>query len=127
MTWFELSHEMRRAAKILLQAKLYRASVSRSYFAVYAGVTGILIAKGKREFSQDRQNPSHEQLPDLVEVEGSLPIETRRKIKRTLRRLAKARVEADYKPDRSWIGFKQAHAHFLEAIQILEELGVRPK
>jgi uncharacterized protein (UPF0332 family) len=127
MDWLELSLEAERAARRLLNEKMWRSSVNRSYYSVYAAATGRLSPKKRREFKKNRGNPSHEQLPGQILNEGEIPLVVRRKVSETLRVLCKARIDADYRPLSSWFGRQQALAFHRMAAKAMEALEVIPK
>ncbi len=95
--WRAMGLERLRAAKALLGAGLFRDSISRSYYSAYCAATSRL-ANQSVYFARGRNNPSHEQLPDLIQNAGTLPLAVRRHINRSLRRLRRAREDADYRP-----------------------------
>ena len=95
--WEAMILERLRAAKALLDAGFYRDSISRSYYAAYCAATSRVIDRGV-VFANGRRNPSHEQLPDLVANVPGLALLERRKLKRLLRNLRRAREDADYRP-----------------------------
>lgn len=92
-----MSLECRRAAKHLLQEGCLRRSVTGSYYAAYCAATSELVARGI-PFAHGWNNPSHEQLPDLILNNTTRPRNTRYQINRILRRLRVARENADYRP-----------------------------
>lgn len=75
-TWEDLSRECLRAAKRLLDAGCYRRSISSSYYAAYSAVTSELAAR-RVTFAHGWNNPAHEQLPDLILNNLTLPRTTR--------------------------------------------------
>ena len=95
--WEEMSQERLRAAKMLLDGGFYRDSVTRSYYSAYCTATSRVIGLGNT-FAHGRQNPSHEQLPELVANVAGLALSDRRKIKSLLRTLRQARENAEYRP-----------------------------
>lgn len=95
--WEVMSQERLRAAKALLDAGFYRDSISRSYYASYCAATSRVIGSGS-QFAYGRQNPSHEQLPELVTNTAGITLSDRRKIRSLLRTLRQARENADYRP-----------------------------
>lgn len=96
-TWQEMSLDCRDAAKELILGGRYRSGINRAYYAVYCGVTAKL--EGKVTFHYGGNNPSHESLQNLAENNLRLPEERQRWIlRRAMRRLLAARVEADYVP-----------------------------
>ncbi len=96
-TWEEMSVARLRAAKALLGAGFYRDSISRSYYAAYCAATIRLAGRGIT-FAQGRNNPSHEQLPELILNAGLIPQTARRKTVAVLRVLRRAREDAEYRP-----------------------------
>jgi uncharacterized protein (UPF0332 family) len=86
------------AARGLLKEGRWRSSVSRSYYAAYCALSSRLIQSGAR-FPQGWNNPSHEQLPALIQNSLALPsVTARRQLNRAIRRLRRAREDADYRP-----------------------------
>jgi len=76
-----------------------RSCVSRIYYAAYQAATAVCLAHGDADrFPSGRNNPSHEQLPDLVRNNGDLPLSARQEVSRILRTLQRSRVDADYRP-----------------------------
>lgn len=96
-TWEAMSVERLRAAKALLEAGFWRDSISRSYYAAYCAATSAVIGRNAA-FAFGRQNPSHDQLPDLILNTGSLPKAVRQKVKTRLYFLRYIRENADYRP-----------------------------
>jgi hypothetical protein len=66
----------------------WRSSVSRSYYAAYCAVTSELVGRGV-SFPHGRKNPGHEQLPNLVLHNLTLPMNVRRQLKRWINFFAK--------------------------------------
>ena len=94
--WQSISRNSREAAQRLLKAECYRSSISRSYYAAYAAITGALVAQGI-PFSQARGGPSHAGLPAyILNNLSALPQTMRFDINKAIRRLYASRVEADY-------------------------------
>jgi uncharacterized protein (UPF0332 family) len=96
-TWQEMSRDSLRAARSLYSEELFRSSVSRAYYAAYCAVAGELAVRGV-SYSHGWHNPGHDQLPDLVLNNTTLPRNTRFEINKALRRLRRAREDADYRP-----------------------------
>jgi uncharacterized protein (UPF0332 family) len=99
-TWNELSWEALDSSRRLMEYERYRSSVNRAYFAAYAKLTSALVASRSVAFANGN-NPTHQQLPDLVLnhlPHRILPLHRRRDIKRGIENLRKARIEADYAP-----------------------------
>ena len=95
--WQEMSEENLRAAPILLDTGLYRASVGRSYYAVYCAITEELV-KRSISYPFGWNNPAHEQMPDLVLNNTDYPQLVRRRLRSTLIVLRRARETAEYRP-----------------------------
>jgi uncharacterized protein (UPF0332 family) len=123
MNWKELSAENEKAAQLNYEAGLYRASVSRAYYAIYQLMTDICIEHGDAsQFPTGWNNPSHAQLPDLIKNNGDLDITARRKISGLLRSLRDTRETADYRPGRT-IDRNDAHDALNTVKQIKRSLG----
>jgi uncharacterized protein (UPF0332 family) len=122
LTWRELSLDSLRAAKALLDAGHLRSSVSRAYYAAYCAAASELAGRGVT-FAHGWNNPSHEQLPDLILNNTALPRDQRWRVNKALRILRRAREDADYRPgvtvDRSL-----AVACIHSAIDVLEVLEI---
>ena len=95
--WEDMSQERLRAAKALLDGGFYRDSITRSYYAAYCAATSRVVGFGNIS-AHGRQNPSHEQLPDLIANTAGIALSDRRKIRSLLRTLRQARENADYRP-----------------------------
>ncbi len=95
--WAGMSWERLRAAKALLDLGLFRDSISRSYYAAYCAATSVVVGRGVT-FAFGRQNPSHDQLPDLIVNVAGLSVSQRRKVRKILRVLWVARENAEYRP-----------------------------
>jgi uncharacterized protein (UPF0332 family) len=118
-----MSLDSLRAAKTLAGEGRLRSAISRSYYAAYYAVTGELAAKGVT-FARGWNNPAHEQLPDLVSHNLPLSLERRRRLRKALRILRRAREDADYRPGISVD--RQATLDYLRAaILVMDALGVR--
>lgn len=96
-TWQEMSRDCLHVAKPLALQQQWRSSVNRSYYAAYCAVTGELVARGL-SFAHGWNNPAHEQLPEFVANNLTLPQNSRRRLIRLLRPLRRAREDADYRP-----------------------------
>ncbi|MDQ2801037.1 MAG: HEPN domain-containing protein [Armatimonadota bacterium] len=96
-TWEEMSLVRLRAAKVLLDSGFYRDSISRSYYAAYCAATSAVIDRNVT-FAFGRQNPSHDQLPNLILNTGRLPKAVRQKVRMRLYFLRYTRENADYRP-----------------------------
>ena len=96
-TWQELSLDCLQAAKMLADTEHWRSSVNRSYYAAYCAVTSKLVAR-RVSFAHGWNNPAHEQLPNLILHNLTLPMNTRRRLKQLILFLREARENADYRP-----------------------------
>jgi uncharacterized protein (UPF0332 family) len=81
---------------VLARAEHWRSSVSRSYYAAYSAVTSRLNERGV-SFPHGWNNPGHEQLPNLILHNLTLPINIRRRLKQWIEFLRNAREDADYR------------------------------
>jgi len=99
-TWRELSLDCLAAAKLLADEEHWRSSVNRSYYAAYCAVTSKLVARSV-SFAHGWNNPGHEQLPNLILHNLTLPMNTRRRLKQLILFLRDAREDADYRPGRT--------------------------
>jgi len=89
-------------AKYLCNGEDFRSGVSRIYYAAYQGATSVCIAHGDTpHFPNGWNNPSHEQLPDLIQNNGQFSLTARRTAARILRLLRNFREDADYRPMRT--------------------------
>jgi uncharacterized protein (UPF0332 family) len=94
--WLAIGLNSRKAAQHLLDEECYRSSISRSYYAAYAAITGELVQLGI-PFSQGRDGPSHAGLPAyILNNLNVLPQTVRFELNKAIRRLYASRVEADY-------------------------------
>ena len=97
--WRIISLGNLRAAKLLYNAEEYRAATTRAYYAAYHAATAECILHGDTDkFPPDWNNPTHDQLPDLMRNNGNLALSIRRRISQELRGLRRAREDADYRP-----------------------------
>jgi len=111
-------------AKQLRNSQDHRSCVSRAYYAAYQAATSICIAHDDAvNFPPNRNNPTHEQLPDLIANNGDLPLNKRRSARRLLRELRTRREDADYKVGRT-VGAQEAKAALLRAITLFERLEI---
>ncbi len=79
-----------------------RSCVSRIYYAAYQAAASVSIAHGDApQFPPGWNNPSHQQLPDLLQNNSHLTSSARRTAARILRLLRNFREDADYRPGRT--------------------------
>lgn len=97
-TWQEMSLDCLRAAQQLYREGRLRSSVNRSYYAAYCALASELVGRGIR-FAHGWHNPGHDQLPDLMLNNTSLPRDSRYRLNKAIRILRMAREDADYRPN----------------------------
>ena len=95
--WREMALACLEAAKKLSDARLYRRSVSSSYYAAYSAITATLVKRGVT-FAHGWNNPAHEQMPDLILNNTDLHRSKRYLLNKAIRRLRLERENADYRP-----------------------------
>ena len=122
VTWRDLSLDCLNAAKSLMDLGHLRSSVSRSYYSAYCAITDTLVDKGIN-FAHGWNNPSHEQLPDLVLNNLALPRSTKFEINKSIRRLRMTREDADYRPGLT-IDRKRTLDSLHDAIDVLTLLEI---
>ncbi len=86
-----------RSARRLFDDGDFRGCANRAYYAAYHAATAACVEHGDT-FGREWNNPPHEQLPELIQNNGDLPIATRRRVNQLLRPLRNARENADYRP-----------------------------
>src|SRR5438552_17364424 len=117
-----MSLDSLRAAKTLVGEGRLRSAVSRSYYAAYCAVTSELVGRGI-SFAHGWNNTGHEQLPDLVSNNLPMPPERRRRLRKALRILRRAREDADYRPGITVV--RPAALDYLRAaILVTEAFGI---
>jgi uncharacterized protein (UPF0332 family) len=119
-TWRELSLDSLEAAQKLLAAGHWRSSVSRSYYSAYCALADQLTRRGVL-FARGWRNPSHDQLPNLIQHSLPLPANARRQLARAIRRLRTVREDADYRP-RTTVDRSLALACVQDAIFVMQAL-----
>ena|ERR1700722_13964679 len=111
-------------AKRLRENDDHRSCVSRTYYAAYQAATSVCIAHGDAvNFPPGWNNPTHEQLPDLVGNNGDYPLSTRRVVRRILRELRLLREDADYRMGRT-VNAVTVKAALLMASTVFERLEI---
>ena len=96
LLWQAISRDSRKAAQHLLEVGCCRSSISRAYYAAYAALTSALIEQGIT-FGQGGNNPGHAGLPVyILNNLTALPLTRRFDLNKSVRRLYRARAEADY-------------------------------
>lgn len=100
--WKTMAFVTLDTAKSLRASSDYRSCVSRSYYAAYQAAASVSIEHGDvGHFPNGWNNPSHEQLPDLIQNNGDFGQPARRTAARILRLLRNFREDADYRPGRT--------------------------
>ena len=94
LTWKEISDEGLLAAEELRTRKLLKSCVSRAYYSTYSLITSTL--EGKVVFPTGKAGPTHANLPDLILSNLPLSQNTRHEVKKAVKRLYEARIQADY-------------------------------
>ncbi len=92
-TWREIGEQNYAAGRELLNSRQYRSSVSRFYYAAFSLLMHELSEAGVT-FGNNGETPSHQALPGLLK--RYLPVAYRRQYLAIVRRLYRARIEADY-------------------------------
>ena len=75
-------------------------------------------------FPHGWNNPSHDQVPDLIQNNGNLSITVRRRIGTFLTSLRATREDADYRPGHT-VDAETALRCVQEAVQVFRLLGVK--
>jgi uncharacterized protein (UPF0332 family) len=95
--WNEQAKSCFQEAKQLHTAGHARGTVSRTYYALYAGVTSKVI--GRASFHFGWRNPHHSQLPKLVDQIRGVRGSERSELRKGIKRLYRLRLQADYDPE----------------------------
>ena len=100
--WKQQAIQAFEAANAMYELSLFRDSASRSYYSAYQIATSACIGHGdEKNFPSGWNNPSHEQLPELIKSNGDLPKWDRKEVAHHLRYLRTIREDADYRPGRT--------------------------
>ena len=84
--WQETAFRSLEAAQLFYRAGLYRDCASRAYYAAYQVATSVCVEHGDAvKFPPDWSNPTHEQVPRLIQQNGDLPPKARKKVSKSLR------------------------------------------
>ena len=122
-SWQAIALNSRKAAQQLLITDCCRSSISRSYYAAYSAVTSALIRQGIT-LGYGGNNPGHAGLPALVINNLTLlPLTARYDLNKALRRLYRARAEADYVAA-AIIGEAEARKSLRDLNHVLQLLGI---
>jgi len=128
MSWFDISRDNLKAARVAKKHGHSRSASSRAYYAAYAALAGVFQQAGSVQFQYEGNNPGHRQL--LALAANNLDAKqysnyARREIKRSLKQLQALRINADYNPrlDRS-AEQEEALISLRNASSVLTRLGV---
>ena len=88
--WREMSRMGRLSARLLFETGGFRGCANRAYYSAYHASTSLCVARGA-EFPHGWNNPSHDQLPELIHSDGHLLASERRAMTRLLRVLREER------------------------------------
>jgi uncharacterized protein (UPF0332 family) len=122
--WITIALRSLRSAQLLHLEGESRGVVNRAYYSVYQLATGVCVLHGDEAlFPHGWNNPSHDQLPDLIQNNGDLPMTTRRLAGTLLNSLRVTREDADYRPGRT-VDSEVALRSLQGATQIFRMLGV---
>ena len=100
--WQQVARQTKETAQLAYTAGHWRSAVSRAYYAAYQAATAVCVAHGDEEqFPQGWNNPTHEQLPELIQNNGDISFTARRQITQRLVALRISRESADYRPGRT--------------------------
>jgi len=123
-TWKDIGQDNLESAIGLLEAKFYRSSVSRFYYAVFSLLTFELVQRGAKDNFANRDTPSHRQLAGLLEAQFThFSSEKRENLIRVLLHLYGARIGSDYSPLR--VDRETAKSAFRDAEYIFKIVGTK--
>ena len=101
--WRRTAARTRKTAYALWETgEDHRSCASRAYYAAYQALTSVSIAHGdEANFAQGRNNPSHDQMTDLIQNNGTFTLAARRRLIQLTRLLRSTREDADYRLGRT--------------------------
>ena len=115
------------SARHLLNRGDWYGCANRAYYAAYQAGTGACIAhEDEDKFPPGWNNPTHEQLPDLIQNNGDLPKSARRQIRTHLGFLRQIREDADYRIGRT-VNQEIAERCVRFSATVLSQLEVKEK
>ena len=116
--WVRAGDRAALSARMLHEGDDYRGCANRAYYAAYQTATATCLIHGDAEqFPHGWNNPSHDQLPDLLLNNGGFALESRRRVRSLLLRLRALRETADYRPGRSFPSEESLQAlYYMEAL-----------
>lgn len=122
--WRRAAWATLETAKHLRERNDYRSCVSRTYYAAYQAATFVCLLHGDDvNFPPGWNNPTHEQLPDLIGNYGNFSFNARRTAKKILRELRTLREDADYRMGRT-VDARTVKAALLMATSLFERLEI---
>lgn len=128
MSWFDISRDNLKAARVAKKHGYSRSASSRAYYAAYAALAGVFQQAGDVQFRYEGNNPGHRQL--LALAANNLNTKQysnhdRREIKRSLKQLQALRINADYNSQLSHLAEQEeALISLRNAASVLRRLGV---
>jgi uncharacterized protein (UPF0332 family) len=100
--WEARARQVLQTAWLVFHEEDFPSAASRAYYAAYQAATTVcLLHRDSDKFPHGWNNPSHDQLPDLIRNNGDLEVSTRRKIAQFLNQLRETRETADYRPGKT--------------------------
>ena len=100
--WQARAKQSLAAARDLFTGEHFSACANRAYCAAYQACVAVCLLHGDRDkFPSEWNNPTHEQLPELLLNNGKYTLFARRRITATLLRLRRIREDADYRIGRT--------------------------
>ena len=122
--WRRTARATLETAKHLREREDYRSCVSRAYYAAYQAATFVCISHGDDvHFPPGWNNPTHEQLPDLIANNGDFSLNARRSARKILRELRALREDSDYRMGRT-VDARTVKAALLMATSLFERLEI---
>jgi uncharacterized protein (UPF0332 family) len=100
--WEERARVVLKTAWLVFHEGDFPSAVSRAYYAAYQAATAVCLLHGDSDrFPNGWNNPSHDQLPDLIVNNGSIEPSMRRALAQYLYQLRFTRETADYRPGKT--------------------------
>ena len=127
MSWFEMSRDSLRAARLAHNHGHRRSAVSRAYYAAYAALAGVFDETGGIDFRYEGNNPGHRQLLALTanNLDPRKFNKTKRQeIKRHLKTLQAMRINADYNPAESSLDQQESMIALRQVTALMIKLEV---
>ena len=97
---------------------------NRAYYAAYHVCVAVCVSHGDADkFPPEWNNPTHDQLPDLLKNNGGFTVSERETIKKHLNSLRSAREDADYRVGRT-VERSRARQLIFECEAVFRVVGV---